>query len=345
MGSTVRVCAGIFCRALVAMFALIISVSLAAACVVPEIRTDELPSGPDDQTSIKVSVAVVDFMGVDDVGQQLDIDFFLRMSWQDPRLAGLAGCRFKVTDVWFPQVRLLNSSNLRTAFRNARDEVAVGENGQITYVQRYTGAVSSYHNLSAFPFDAHEFRIDIGLTQHDINEANFIADPSRTWISDRLNIEGWDVRDVSIETRVEFLEPAELDLSVVTLTISAKRQPDFYLYRIMLLLTFVVGMSWVIFWVPPSRFEFQIGIGATSMLTAIAFNLAIAGQLPPVGYLTTMDKMIVWSIMLIFLSIIEALIAGRMVLAGNETRALRLDRVCRIAFPAAFFVGWYLMAL
>ena len=56
------------------------------------------------------------------------------------------------------------------------------------------------------------------------------------------------------------------------------------------------------------------------MLTAIAFNLAVSARLPSVGYLTTLDKMIIWSIILVFLSIFEALLTGRMVDGDGQYR-------------------------
>ena len=199
---------------------------------------------------------------------------------------------------------------------------------------------SSYHNLSDFPFDSHQFRIDLGAQRDGDQQIAFLADDDNTWISDRLNIEGWIVSDVSLSVQPYYWREGSLDFSVVSLQIDASRNPEFYIYRVLLLLFIVVGMSWVIFWVPPSHFEFQIGIGATSMLTAIAFNLAISSTLPPVGYLTIMDKMVTWAIFLVLLAIIEAVLTGRLVIAGKETEAKRMDRVSRYLFPVVLLGGW-----
>ena len=79
------------------------------------------------------------------------------------------------------------------------------------------------------------------------------------------------------------------------------------------------------------------------MLTTMAFIFAIGSSLPPVGYLTTLDKLVIWAIVLIFLSIVEALVAGRLVLNGREKLALQFDLVSRFVFPVLLFGGWYLM--
>ncbi|MEX0284479.1 MAG: hypothetical protein AB3N23_07690 [Paracoccaceae bacterium] len=315
----------------------------AIACEIPpDMRTDLPPGGANEATEVTASFSVVDFMGVDDENQRIEIDFFMRMYWTDPRLADSAGCRFGVTEVWFPRIRLLNSDQLRVAYRNARNQVAVGPGGRVEYTQRFTGAVSSYHNLSRFPFDSHQFSIDFVNVEEPNNLVDFVPDQENTWIADRLNIEGWTVGDARLETGALTFRRTELELEMISLIIDAKRNPQFYIYRLISLLTLVVAMSWVIFWVPPSQFEFQIGIGATTMLTAMAFIFAISSQLPPVGYLTTLDKLVIWAIVLIFLSIVEALVAGRMVLAGREQLALKLDRASRFVFPALLVGGWAL---
>lgn len=316
-------------------------ISGAFACTLPELRPDERPDPAGVPTLITASFVVADFLGVDDVNQQLDLDMVGYFSWKDKRLAELEGCRFSINEVWFPPIIIFNSSDLRVSRRNAREQIAVGPDSTVTYTNRFTGLISSYHNLRRFPFDKHDFEIRLGSIERGVDVLQFVADSENTWIADdRLNIEGWDVKGVSLSTRTTVLPHHNREVSVMTLIISAARNGEYYVYRVMFLLAFVVAMSWVIFWVPPNRFEFQIGIGATSMLTVIAFNLAIANNLPRLGYLTILDRVLIWSIFLVFLSIVEALVAGLLVLNGREAQALRLDIVSRIGFPLLLFGGW-----
>lgn len=337
MGSTVW-------RALFLVLLLTIGSAAAAQCTLPSLRTNERPvpegGGP---TKVISSIIVADFLGVDDVNQQLDIDIRIRFSWTDERLMGLEGCRFNVTEVWFPQAILFNSSNLRASRSNARNQVEVRDGGQVVYINRYTGRISSYHNLRKFPFDRHDFHIDFGSIDDPVEDLVFVPDVENTWITDRLNIEGWHVEGLNIQSNPIFDKELGYEISELSLILSAERVPDYYVFRVLLLLAFVVGMSWTIFWVPPERFEFQIGLGATSMLTVIAFNLAIASSLPPLGYMTTLDKMLIWAIILVFLSIVEALIGGLLVQTGRQDDAERLDRASRYVFPALLFVGWLLL--
>ncbi|MEH6834571.1 hypothetical protein [Falsihalocynthiibacter arcticus] len=312
-------------------------------CRLFNMRTGVHPDNGTGVTNVDVSIIVADFLGVNDVDQQLDIDLFATFTWVDPRLESYQGCRFGKTEVWFPRVVLINSSSLRVLNQNAANQVMVGEGGQVFYQQRYTGNISSYHDLQRFPFDKQAFKIKIATQASDARNVVLTANVENTWISDTLNIEGWNVHGVEIVASTSQFRATGEDHSLITLIINADRNPDYYLYRVMLLLMFVVFMSWAIFWIPPSRFEFQIGLGATSMLTSIAFNLSVANNLPQLGYLTILDMALIWAIFLIFLSIVEALVAGLLVMKDRESSALKLDKVCRVVFPALLFGGWYLI--
>ena len=311
-----------------------------AACELPPLKTNDRPIVDDGPTKVTASIIIGDLMGVDDVNQQLDIDLLMRLEWTDLRLADLEGCRFPITSVWAPRPTLFNSANLRAARINARAQVEIGPAGKVVYKNRFTGLISSYHNLRKFPFDRHDFLLEIGSIEIPVEEMVFVPDVDRTWISNRLNIEGWSVEGIGIRSEPQILRNEGVEVSVLKLTITANRDAEYYVFRVLAPLFLVVAMSWCIFWIPPDRFEFQIGLGATSMLTSIAFSLSLASQLPTLGYLTALDKMLIWSIGLVFLSIVQALVSGRMVMKDKEDQARKLDRICRYVFPGAFFAGW-----
>ncbi|WP_108258836.1 ligand-gated ion channel [Mangrovicoccus ximenensis] len=315
-----------------------------ADCTLPELRTDQPPPA-DGPVRVAVGFIVADFLGVSDTDQRIDVDLRMAMEWTDPRLEGLEGCRFGVSQVWFPPVMLANSASLREAFRISRNQVAVGEGGRVRYVQRYTGWISSYHRLERFPFDRQHFTLD--FLAPDMDAQSLLLEPAEAppRISGRLNVEGWNIEGVSLASVVHQLAVLDRPSSVLTLTIEAQREATYYIYRVLLPLSFVVAMSWTIFWGSPERFEFRIGLGATAMLTAIAFSLSIAGQLPTLGYLTVIDKMLIWAVGLVFLSMAESLVAwlinkggeGR---ASDKPAARRLDRTSRYVFPLLLFGGW-----
>ncbi len=315
-----------------------------ADCTLPELRTGDRPPG-EGPTEVEVGFVVADFLGVNDADQNIDVDLRMIMEWTDPRLDGLDGCRYGVAEVWFPPVVLGNSAALREGLRISRNQVEVEAGGRVRYVQRYTGWISSYHRLERFPFDRQDF--EIRIVSPDLGPEDLVLGPSAapTRIAERLNVEGWEVEGVTLTSQVRQLAALDGPSSVLALVITAQREHTYYVYRVLLPLSFVVAMSWAIFWGSPERFEFRIGLGATAMLTAIAFSLSIAGQLPTLGYLTVMDKMLIWAVGLVFLSMAESLVSWQINKGGegraSDKRAARsLDRASRYVFPLLLFGGW-----
>ncbi len=316
------------------------SAAQAALCVLPELPTDErpLPDGP--PTTVEVGWGVVDVLDIDDVNQRLEGDFLLTLAWVDPRLEGLEGCRFQRSRVWVPRVTLFNSFSLTARRANLLDQVVIEAGGRVVYQQRYGGSISTYHPLQDFPFDRQAFRFRVGSVESGPDRLVLAPMPERTFLANRLNIEGWRILGLASEASIEAVPALNGERSLFTATLDAERVARYYVFKIILPMSFIVMMSWAIFWVPPQRYEFQIGLGATSMLTLIAFQFSMSGYLPRLGYFTIADRLMVWATIMVFLAILNAIITGVLANAGREATALRFDRRCRWIFPLLLLLGW-----
>jgi hypothetical protein len=98
-------------------------------------------------------------------------------------------------------------------------------------------------------------------------------------------------------------------------------------------------MSWAVFWTDPVNASAQLSVAVTSMLTLIAYRFAVDTQLPRLPYMTRLDVFFLVSTLLVFLSLIEVVIT--MILDNNDRKkqAQRIDRYCRIIFPAVFLLA------
>ena len=89
----------------------------------------------------------------------------------------------------------------------------------------------------------------------------------------------------------------------------------------------------------------QMQISITSMLAAIAFNFAISSSLPTLAYLTWIDAFIFTCYSIIFLSIVEDMVVHVTWRSRRRDLAHRLDRGSRWAFPLAFLLVNFVLAL
>jgi len=313
---------------------------IADSCVMPPMRNDQRPDPAGVPTEVRLGALVADVMGIDDVAQTVDIDIFYRLQWKDPRLVEIAGCRVHRTEIWTPLLELFNSNDLRTHRAFAADQVEIGEGGHVTYLQRFSGTVATYHELRHFPFDRHTFVLNLADLLSDADSLRIVPDHEFTTLAERLNIPDWTIESVTIDAADLLVGEVGRTLSVATIEISAARHAVYFIGKVLIPLALIVMMSWAVFWVDPIKHGPQIGLAATSMLTLIAFQFATASILPRLSYFTILDRLILGSTLLVFLALVEVTATSALVVHGRGELAQKVDRVARWLFPIAFLIWW-----
>jgi hypothetical protein len=305
----------------------------AVSCELPEMKTAERPHAGSAATRVAVGIYLVDITDIDDVKQQMTADFLVYQTWQDPRLIGLDGCHFDLDRVWSPTLDFVNSGR---AFPGLPARATVGPEGMVRYVQRYRGSLSFPHRLDRFPFDAQMIGISMVPVAHNLREIELTVDDKYTARQKDLTIPDWRL-GVPTGRIGTLVSPATGNtLAQFYFEIPAQRRYEYYVWKVLAPLMLIVAMSWSVFWINPAQFGPQIGMSATSMLTLIAFQFAMAGILPRVSYFTLLDAFIMASTVLVFLALMESLTTSYLVSVGRKELSLRIDRTCRWAFPLAF---------
>lgn len=309
-------------------------------CTVPDMRTHVRPDPEDVPTVITTGVRVIDIREINDVDQTITIDLAIRRTWQDDRLAGLEGCKLQVGSVWFPELVLLNSGRL---FERWPETVTIGAGGAVTYLQRISGTLASYHALRDFPFDFQSIDLSFILLDYAPQGAVIELDEEFVGIYDVLNISDWRIKGVAARIDNGFIAEAfDEARTKLILTIDAERIRAFYVWKIILPISLIVFMSWSVFWIDPAQYGPQIGLSATSMLTIIAFIFAATNMLPPLGYFTLMDFFIGGATIFVFLALLVSLTTTYLNTIQFRESAKILDIVCRFVFPLAYVAfNWF----
>lgn len=213
--------------------------------------------------------------------------------------------------------------------------------GTVRIVQRYWGMFSNPLDLRDFPLDQHEFNIQFIAAAGETNEIQIIpADEEHmlTGLAEKLSLPDWGIIEWNVSN-----EPVELIVGMnevpgFKFSFNAKRHVGYYLTKVLLPLIMIVMMSWIVFWIHPSEAGSQISVSITSMLTLIAYRFAIGSSLPAVSYLTRMDTFILFSTIMVFIALLQAILTSRLVKDERVELALSIDRACRIIFPVIFTI-------
>jgi hypothetical protein len=121
-----------------------------------------------------------------------------------------------------------------------------------------------------------------------------------------------------------------------------------YISKLLIPLIIILLLVYFVFYLPAERIDIAAGLTVTSLLSAIAFQLAVNGDLPDIGYIIYVDKIFYMCYFLISLSMAQSLITFYLDNSGEEKKkklAVKLDFIFRILFPTLFVGCTILFAL
>ena len=294
---------------------------------------EELPLPEPAQRDISVSILVVDILKIDDAKQLMKIDFVIRLSWIDPTLIGKYDKpqRVELKDIWSPDLALTNELDLT----KKRKEIAlVNPDGSVSTRQRYQGDLTIHIDYSDFPFDEHELFIQIVAPLTD--EIKFVVDSSLTGQAEKLSIQDWIINPGEI--KMDPYRVLSFEFAACAYRFKVSRTLGYYIWKVFVPLMLVVFMSWLVFWIDPTKIEAQLAVSATAMLTIIAYQITLSNMLPKISYFTRLDYFIVGSNILVFLALLEAVMSSAIARNGKELVGRNLDKHSRYIFPCLYVV-------
>ena len=304
------------------------------------------PRAQDGPTQVSVGIWIADITSIDSAQQSFTAEIAVVLRWRDPRLAhtGNGVVRYPIEQVWHPRVSIVNETN--AVSRKFPDSVEVEPDGTVNYRQRYAGAFTQPLRLRSFPFDRQTFHVQLVAVRYRPNEVTFV--PDEDWIRNGLQRAGgiapsitlpdWTVEKWETKPLTYALSPG-FEYSGYTFEFTASRNVQHYILKVILPLVLIVMMSWSVFWIDPNTSNSQISIAVTSMLTLIAYRFAVDSQLPRLPYMTRLDAFFLVSTLLVFFSLIEVLVTTILDNKQQTERAKKIDRYCRMVFPAIFVIA------
>jgi len=309
-------------------------------------------SGP---TRVGVAFRVLELREIDPVQSSYLFRGYVRTSWCDRRHAfdrategkderiytGPAVSERLGKTVWYPAGFAVNQvGETRFTERILR----IRYDGTVEQDMNINVQLASRFDLSRFPFDEQSLQLQLESFVYPSRQVEMVDDAARTGFAPTLQLPEWKILAATgsvAETRVmRSREP----FSRYTLNIVIARKPGFYLWKAFLPLVVIVALSWSIFWMPEERFAQRSRITATGVLTIVAYQFAFGADQPRIGYLTLLDKTMILSFGLLAVTMLESLMISGWQDSDPE-RALGVDRLSRMIFPAVYAIGLLLILL
>ena len=297
----------------------------------------DLPPVNDSSThQVYIDVFIIDVDGIDSAEQNFTANVFYRLRWNEPQLAhsGAGPVVRPLEEVWNPGLQIINQQHL---WRTFADVVKIHPDGTVVYRQRVWGTFSQPLDLREFPFDTQSFTVHFVATDFEAEELDFVQDPEiQSGIASQLSLADWRITATETGTKTYEPIPGEPTQPGFHFTFHTQRHTGYYLSKVIVPLLLIVAMSWIVFWIDPSESGTQVSVAITSMLTLIAYRFAVSSDLPKVSYLTRLDDFIMFSTLLVFVTLIEVVVTTIMAKTGQIEKARVVDRWARWVFPLGF---------
>ena len=244
--------------------------------LVPHAKADDAPT---QKTTVEVGVWLVNVEKVDLSASSYRLDFYL---W----------FRFNPSEISLDEVKEFEFVN---GFPTKYEVEVDAEHGYLEY--RVRGDFIKTFDFSRYPYETHKLTVE--LEHKNLNDSYliFAADPTSS-VDEEVNVAGWEIGD--FETTVTEHSYGDEVYSRFVFSIELKRPALSAFVKSVLPVAVITTISLLTFFISPQNFGQRIGLGVTTLMSAATFHLALLSGIPPVGYLTLADRMML-SIYVIFL--------------------------------------------
>jgi len=228
---------------------------------------------------VEVGALLVNVEKVDLVANSYRLDFYLWFRF-DPSEISLAEVK---------EFELINGAP-------SKYEVKADETqGYLEY--RVRGDFIKTFDFTQYPFESHELAVELEHKNLDVACMVFEED-TESDIESTANVAGWDLGDFQTSITEHAYGKETYSRFVFSVTLARPAVSAFI--KSVLPVSVITTISLLAFFMAPQNFAQRITLGVTTLLAATTFHLSLINGIPPTGYLTLADR-IMLSIYAIFL--------------------------------------------
>ena len=296
---------------------------------------------PPAPREVTVSFFINNIKKIDVIEGTVELDFIMYLSWCDPLLRGIPvgdrppyerdHNRKDEEPCWNPEIEVNNNVNLSTLWAVYPPAYQGVEDGRVIWGARYRGCISNEMDLHSFPIDSDSIHITVGPKNATEDKVVLKVDPKKHRSSpfdDDVDRNGDRIKSSSLTEwtcDVPFViqglsgpTGSGSYYSNVEFVVIVHRNFMFYVWKVLVILVFLIVSSWMPLWQDPEDFGARFGASNTLLLAAVAFLFVVNGSLPRISYLTVMDKVLLICFGIIFFVSLESFFVFLLTKYGND---------------------------
>ena len=168
-------------------------------------------------------------------------------------------------------------------------------NSYIEY--RVTGDFLRSFDFSLYPFESHDLTIELEHTNFANDNLVYDIDPT-SGMESTASVAGWNLGKMQSQVILHSYPGQTFSRPIFTVTLS--RPLISGVIKSVLPITIITAISLLAFVMVAEDYTQKMALGITTLLSATAFHLSLLSGIPPTGYLTFADRMMI-SVYILFL--------------------------------------------
>jgi hypothetical protein len=208
------------------------------------------------------------------------------------------------------------------------------------YEARVRGTFIKNMDFRNYPFDKQQVTVEVEGFE-TIDKLVFVPDEQASGFDALINVPGWNLGGSRSDVTVHEYPDSKYSRYVFTFVIERAALSSFLKTIFPVLIITTIAM--LAFWMSPTNFAPRIGLAASTLLAAVAAHLNAANQLPPIGYLTLIDKVMIIVYALFLNNLLSMVMQMRLVDHKKEQEAVKVNARMRRLMPV--IIGAILVVL
>jgi len=308
-----------------------------------------MPPNPEGPTLVDLGLFIVDINRIDEVENTFRMQGFVDLVWCDPRLAFdpeattdeeevflEQDAELELERIWWPDLNFANQTEPRKRENLA---LVIRSDGTVNYEELFVVVLKSPFDLRRFPFDRQQLEVKIESFSWTDEVLRFHEEAGKIGFSDSLEMPEWQIRRVELSVTSSQEVRDRATFSKFLLQIEVARKPGYYLWKLVLPLILLICASWIVFWLTDWMVSRRLGLAFRGVLIVVAYQFVISGSLPRVSYLTLMDSFLMFSFIMMLLTILQNTVVSHYYLKDRLEFAHQIDAASRWLFPIVYLIG------
>ncbi|MEM2089689.1 MAG: hypothetical protein QXL88_01175 [Candidatus Pacearchaeota archaeon] len=213
-----------------------------------------------------------------------------------------------------------NHCNIDFEFMNGRassiEKIIDSENEKFYRIQ---ANLMSPIDLKKFPFDKQKLQIIIEDKKKTIEDMVYVVNLEESGIDPSIIFVGWNLEDWKAEVKEHNYEVYNETYSQYVFTIPISRILINAIFKTFLPIIFIILVMLSSFVLDPDKITTRLSMVGSALVASVMFHVSLINQIPPVGYLTFIDKFMILTYFVMLLSFLINVVILEMQERKNES--------------------------